>query len=117
MTNIANIGYTKTIIKDQNGKMENDLQWKGNYDGKDAKINININNNGQKESIDLTLDNNDILEILNTPVIPLSLDKRLHNDFLKNKYLGGKRKTIIKKKNNKTKSYNKIYSRKKRTNK
>ena len=64
---IQNYGFTKTLIQDNNNNINNEIQWKGDYDGKIANIDVDINDNGNRELIALTptkdpyQDNNAIL--------------------------------------------------------
>ena len=37
---IQNYGFTKTFIKDNQHNLENEIQWKGDYDGKIANIDV-----------------------------------------------------------------------------
>jgi len=82
---IENYGFTKTIIKNNNKKINNEINWIGDYDGKTANIQVDINDNGNKELVTLQLDNNDIIEILGLQPVDISLEKRLYNDFLSHK--------------------------------
>jgi hypothetical protein len=82
-TFIKNKGITKTIIHDNNHNHVNEINWDADYDGKKAKIKIDLNEDGHKKRINFSLDNDDLANILNIPSIDLPLDKRLKRDFLK----------------------------------
>jgi hypothetical protein len=79
---IENYGFTKTSIMNNNKKIDNEVKWEGNYDGKLANINIDINDNGKKEFVSMQLTNNDLLDLLSLPQVEVPLEKRLYNDFL-----------------------------------
>lgn len=81
---IQNYGFTKTLLKDKNNTLQNEIQWQGDYDGKMANIDVNINDNGNKQAINVQLDNNDIRQLFGIQPIEVPLEKRLANDFLYN---------------------------------
>ena len=78
---IKNSGFTKTLIEKNNKKSKNEINWSGDYDGKMANINIAINDNNNKENLNMKLDNNDLMEILGIQPVTMSLEDRLTNDF------------------------------------
>jgi hypothetical protein len=78
---IKNSGFTKTTIQQNKKKTENEINWTGNYDGKIANINVIINDDGNKEKINLELDNNDLMQMLGIQPINMKLEDRLTNDF------------------------------------
>jgi len=80
-TYIKNRGITQTLIHDKNHNQFNEINWDADYDGQMANISINSNTNGNKENFDITLDNNDLANLLNMPSINMPLDKRLTMDF------------------------------------
>jgi hypothetical protein len=86
-TYIINRGYTKTIIHNSNGVHKkgfnavNELNWDADYDGDVANINLTSNTNGHKKHFDITLDNNDLENILNVPSVDMPIHQRLQMDF------------------------------------
>jgi hypothetical protein len=80
-TYIENYGYTNTHIDNNNKKSESSVSWIGNYDGNIANVDMTINNNGNEKSLNLQLDNEDLLNLLNIPSNQIPLEKRLINDF------------------------------------
>jgi hypothetical protein len=82
---IQNYGFTKTMIQDRDQIRQNDIQWNGNYDGNIAKLNVNINDNGNKEFVSMQLTNEDLKQLLGIQPVNISLEKRLMNDFLTEK--------------------------------
>jgi hypothetical protein len=105
---IHNYGFTKTIIKDDDQLRQNEIQWKGNYDGNIANINVGINNNGNKEFVSMQLTNDDLMHLLGVQPVQIPLEKRLMNDFYKPMTLEG---ALIRKKSRK---YRKRHNKKKR---
>ena len=88
MTNyIKNYGFTKTYTRDNNDKnIKNEIKWIGDYDGNKANIELDINDNGNRELVRMQLDNNDIMELLGIQPIQIPLVQRLTNDFLDESY-------------------------------
>ncbi len=83
-TIFKNYGFTQTLLQDKNNKINNVVQWKGDYDGKVANIDIDINDNGRNEFVSMKLDNNDLKHILNVQSVDDTLENRLIKDFLQN---------------------------------
>ena len=85
-THIQNYGFTKTFIKDNNRKIKNEIKWIGDYDGKNANIQLDINDNGKKEFVSMKLDNNDLIQLLGIQPVEVPLEQRLSNDFFDKPY-------------------------------
>jgi hypothetical protein len=81
-TYVQNYGFTKTTMKNNGSHINNEIKWNGEYDGKVANLDVNINDNGHKEVVSLQLTNNDLIELFGTKPVEMSLDERLYNDFL-----------------------------------
>jgi hypothetical protein len=80
---VQNYGFTKTLFKDNdNNVFDNIVKWKGDYDGKLANIDVDINDNGNREFVSMKLNNNDIRNIFGIKPVEVSLEKRLAKDFL-----------------------------------
>jgi hypothetical protein len=80
-TYIKNRGTTKTIIHDNNHNHVNQLNWDADYDGDIANISIDSNTDGKRNHYAVSLDNEDLANILTMPSVDMSLDKRLKMDF------------------------------------
>jgi hypothetical protein len=80
-TFIKNRGTTKTIIHNNNKNNVNEINWDADYDGSVANVSLNLDNNGNHEKYQISLDNNDLANILNLDSINLPLEKRLKRDF------------------------------------
>lgn len=113
-TYIKNYGITKTIIKENGHKLNHQIKWMGDYDGNNANIQLDIDNNGSKEFVSMELDNDDLMKMLGVQPVEMSLDKRLSRDFLGESYtykpivLEG---TLIKKKTRKHRRHRKKHHR------
>lgn len=81
-SHIQNYGFTKTLFQDNDNKIHNLVKWKGDYDGKLANIDVDINDNGNREFVSIQLDNNDIRQLLGIQPVEVPLEKRLAEDFL-----------------------------------
>ena len=79
---IQNKGMNKTWIHTPGTNNIKESDWNIHYDGNKANIDMNLNNNGFKQHYQLELENDDLEELLSIPSEPLTLDKRLMNDFL-----------------------------------
>jgi hypothetical protein len=80
-TYIKNRGATKTLIYNNNQNDVNEINWDADYDGKVANISLDLQNNGRQKHYDVTLDNEDLANILNVPSVNMPLDRRLKRDF------------------------------------
>lgn len=85
-TYIKNQGITKTIIHDNNHNHVNLINWDADYDGDTANISINTNTDGKCNQFDVTLDNEDLANILNIQSVNIPIDKRLKMDFQEPSY-------------------------------
>jgi hypothetical protein len=80
-TYIKNQGITQTIVHDNNHNHFNQINWDADYDGNIANISVNSNNDGKRQKFNISLDNEDLANILNVPSINTPIDKRLKMDF------------------------------------
>lgn len=80
-TYIKNRGITKTIIHDNNHNHVNLINWDADYDGDVANLSINTNTDGKRNHFDLSLDNEDLANMLNIQSVNMPIDKRLKMDF------------------------------------
>ena len=78
---VQNYGFTKTYLKENDKQRENEIKWIGNYDGKDVNLQLDINDNGNNQVMNIQLDNNDIMRLLSEQPIETPLPTRLINDF------------------------------------
>lgn len=81
--NIQNYGFTKTLVQHNGRYSDNEMQWRGNYDGNMANIDVDIYDNGFDKHVSMQLDNNDLAQLLGIQPVDIPLERRLKNDFLK----------------------------------
>jgi hypothetical protein len=80
-TYIKNQGITKTIIHSNNHNHVNQTKWDADYDGDIANISINSNTDGHHKHLNISLDNEDLANLLNIQSVDMPIDKRLKMDF------------------------------------
>jgi len=80
-TYIKNRGIIKTIFHDNNHNHVNQINWDADYDGDVANISVDSNTDGKRNHYAVSLDNQDLANILTIPSIDIPLDKRLKMDF------------------------------------
>ena len=80
-TYIKNRGIIKTIFHDNNHNHVNQINWYADYDGDVANISVDSNTDGKRNHYAVSLDNQDLANILTIPSIDIPLDKRLKMDF------------------------------------
>lgn len=110
-TYIKNYGITQSYIKKNNKQTMNELKWKADYDGNMAYLDLNILANGKRDHVAMTLDNDDLMRILNNKTVNQPIDQRLLKDFSinKKKSKSVKRRRTPKKKTRKNKSQSSIF--------
>lgn len=84
-TYIKNYGVTQSYIQNKNKKSMHELKWIADYDGNNAHIHVDILGDGKKEHMNLTLNNEDLMQLFNSDTVNQPIDYRLRNDFLPNK--------------------------------
>jgi hypothetical protein len=82
-TYIKNQGLSQTVIYNNKKKQNefNEVNWDANYDGNRANINVTSNSNGHKKRYNVSLDNDDLANMLSLPSVDMPIDRRLSMDF------------------------------------
>lgn len=83
-THIQNYGIAKTIIQSNNRKTKNAVKWMGDYDGNVLNMKLHMEDNGKKKDMKMSLDNEDLIKLLNIHPHHKSIDERLMEDFIVN---------------------------------
>jgi len=78
---IKNRGFTETQVNNH----VRGSDWVANYDGNIANLSMNIHNNNSNEHIELKMDNKQLGELFNFPVIQGPIDERLQAIYLPKK--------------------------------
>ena len=88
--NIDNTGSTEILYTEgKNSAKKTVFEWSGNYDGKNAKIHMDLDIDGKKTKTDLKLSNQDLMNIIgSTNVVDSPIDQRLQmlDEDLSNMY-------------------------------
>jgi hypothetical protein len=85
-TYIKKQGITQTIVHDNDHNHFNQVNWDADYDGNTANISVNSNTDGKRDKFNISLDNEDLANILNIPSVNMPIHKRLKIDFQKPSY-------------------------------
>jgi len=81
-TYLQNYGVSKHVFQTNNKTSKHEMEWIGDYDGKNANLHLHVNDDGIMKEVQMKLDNNDLIDLLNIPVNKSPLEQRLLNDFL-----------------------------------
>tara|TARA_Y100000816_G_scaffold284576_1_gene262982 strand:- start:18485 stop:18982 length:498 start_codon:yes stop_codon:yes gene_type:complete len=72
-----------TTFVDQSGERHmNKTDWNVDYDGKIADVQLDMTTDGERDKLNIVLDNKDLAKILNVPSVKKPLEERLYDDFL-----------------------------------
>lgn len=85
-TYIKNRGITQTIVHNNNKNHFNQIDWDADYDGNIANILVNYNTDGKRNQFNVSLDNEDLANILNIQSVNIPIDRRLKMDFQEPQY-------------------------------
>ena len=86
-TYIKNKGITQTILRNNNHNHINEIDWEADYDGDIANIYMNTNEDGKHKQFDISLNNEDLANILNIQSIDMPIEQRLKYDFNDQSYI------------------------------
>lgn len=74
---------TATTFVDKNGDRHmNKTDWNIDYDGEIADLQLDMTTDGEKDKVNIVLDNNDLAKLFNVPSVKKPLEERLYDDFL-----------------------------------
>jgi len=79
---IQNIGSSKTFINANNKKISSEVKWLGDYNGKEAKLQVDVNNDNNRKIYNIKMNNEQLSHLLGMEPVNMPLDKRLQMDFL-----------------------------------
>lgn len=81
---IQNFGSTKTRIKTKNKQIEQEIKWLGDYDGEEAKLQLDVINDNERKVYNIKMNNEQLSQLLGIQPINIPLEERLRNDLLVN---------------------------------
>ena len=83
---IQNFGSTKTLINNNNKHHEQELKWMGDYDGSEAKLQLDVinndNDNENRKVYNFKLNNDQLSQLLGMNPVNRPIDERIRMDFL-----------------------------------
>lgn len=92
---IQNFGSTKTRIKTKNKEIEREIKWLGDYDGEEAKLQIDVindnDNDNERKVYNIKMNNEQLSQLLGVQPVNIPLEERLRNELLVN---NGKQRDI-----------------------
>lgn len=86
-TYIKNQGITKTILHNNDKNLVNEINWNADYDGNIANITVDTNSDGNRKHFNISLDNEDLANILNVDSVNMPIHQRLKHDFKDTQYI------------------------------
>lgn len=81
---IQNFGSTKTRIKTKNKQSEREIKWLGDYDGEEAKLQLDVINDNERKVYNIKMNNEQLSQLLGVHPVNIPLEDRLRNDLLVN---------------------------------
>ena len=81
---IQNFGSTKTRIKTKNKQSEREIKWLGDYDGEEAKLQLDIINDNERKVYNIKMNNEQLSQLLGVHPVNIPLEDRIRNDLLVN---------------------------------
>jgi hypothetical protein len=86
-TYIKNKGITQTILHNNNRNHINQINWEADYDGDMANIYVDTNKDGKRKHFDISLNNEDLANLLNIESVDMPIEQRLQYDFNDQSYI------------------------------
>lgn len=81
---IQNFGSTKTRIKTKNKQSEREIKWLGDYNGEEAKLQLDVINDNERKVYNIKMNNEQLSQLLGVHPVNIPLEDRLRNDLLVN---------------------------------
>ena len=81
---IQNFGSTKTRIKTKNKQSEHEIKWLGDYNGEEAKLQLDVINDNQRKVYNIKMNNEQLSQLLGVQPVNIPLEDRIRNDLLVN---------------------------------
>ena len=79
---LKSTGTATTFVEQDGERHMNETEWNVDYDGKTADVQLDMNTDGERDKLNIVLDNKDLAKILNVPSVKKPLEERLYEDFL-----------------------------------
>lgn len=79
---LKSTGNATTFVEQDGERHMNQTDWNVDYDGKTADVQLDMTTDGERDKLNIVLDNKDLAKILNVPSVKKPLEERLYEDFL-----------------------------------
>jgi len=74
---VQTIGSSETYVKNNNKKSESKIKWMGDYNGEDAKLQVDINNDKKRKVYNFKMNNEQLSHLLGMPPANMSLEDQM----------------------------------------
>ena len=74
---VQTIGSSETYVKNNNKKSESKIKWMGDYNGEDAKLQVDINNDNKRKVYNFKMNNEQLSHLLGMPPANMSLESQM----------------------------------------
>jgi hypothetical protein len=74
---VQTIGSSETYVKNNNKKSESKIKWMGDYNGEDAKLQVDINNDKKHKVFNFKMNNEQLSHLLGMPTANMSLEDQM----------------------------------------
>ena len=74
---VQTIGSSETYVKNNNKKSESKIKWMGDYNGEDAKLQVDINNDKKRKVYNFKMNNEQLSHLLGMPPANMSLESQM----------------------------------------
>ena len=74
---VQTIGSSETYVKNNNRKSESKIKWMGDYNGADAKLQVDINNDKKRKVYNFKMNNEQLSHLLGMPPADMSLEDQM----------------------------------------
>ena len=74
---VQTIGSSETYVKNNNKKSQSKIKWMGDYNGEDAKLQVDINNDNKHKVLNFKMNNEQLSHLLGMPPANMSLEDQM----------------------------------------